>query len=303
MQETRRTNSFYSVRILLPLFLSCICWNAIRRSLSEATPSFLQSGFFTQTDYALLNTLSFIVYGISKIVTSHFSRGNLFTQYSVLFLVVGCLTFFLSWCCSSGLFYFSFVWTINYMAMGTLWPVICLIFKKYLPDNCRDQTSLSYLVRGTYWSIICCCSSIGSILCNILSQYVKGNPRSIFFSLSVLTCLTVIFVSFLFPHSLTEVFFFRILNSDRIWFSESRKTNESANFDVVDWKFFYLSPPFFCPPCKILHVSLVPGYDEPENHSRLVTPYVSSCSPEPWSSAVRVALLFISLDVAPLRSA
>ena len=41
------------------------------------------------------------------------------------------------------------------------------------------------VVRGFYWSVICCCSSIGTILCNTLSQAVHGNPSSMFYALSV----------------------------------------------------------------------------------------------------------------------
>ena len=53
MKESR---SFYFVHILLPLFMSCTGWNRVRRALGECAPHFIQRGFFTQSNYALVNT-------------------------------------------------------------------------------------------------------------------------------------------------------------------------------------------------------------------------------------------------------
>ncbi|KAM7457565.1 hypothetical protein BLSTO_01682 [Blastocystis sp. subtype 1] len=58
------------------------------------------------------------------------------------------------------------LWVVGYACMGTLWPILCIVFKQWLPGN----------LRGFYWSVICCCSSIGTILCNTLSRAVHGNP-------------------------------------------------------------------------------------------------------------------------------
>ncbi|KAK8833093.1 hypothetical protein WA577_006670, partial [Blastocystis sp. JDR] len=73
------------------------------------------------------------------------------------------------------LLYFFALWVVGYACMGTLWPILCIVFKQWLPDN----------LRGFYWSVICCCSSIGTILCNTLSRAVHGNPSSIFYVLSI----------------------------------------------------------------------------------------------------------------------
>ena len=88
MKESR---SFYFVHILLPLFVSCTGWNMVRRALGECAPHFIQREFFTQSNYALMNTTAFIVYGLSKFITSHVVKGNLFLVYTLLFGMVGIL--------------------------------------------------------------------------------------------------------------------------------------------------------------------------------------------------------------------
>ncbi|KAM7453745.1 hypothetical protein BLSTO_05504 [Blastocystis sp. subtype 1] len=125
MKESR---SFYFVHIPLPLFMSCTGWNMVRRALGECAPHFIQRGFFTQSNYALMNTTAFIVYGLSKFITSHVVKGNLFLglasssttgNYSVFFAL----------------------WVVGYACMGTLWPILCIVFKQWLPDNCTPSSS------------------------------------------------------------------------------------------------------------------------------------------------------------------
>lgn len=55
------------------------------------------------------------------------------------------------------------------------------------------------LVRGTYWSIICCCSSIGTILCNSISQYVHNIPSSIFTTVGFFVVILSVATYLLFP--------------------------------------------------------------------------------------------------------
>ena len=131
-------SSFYALRILLPLFISCTGWNMIRRTLSEAAPKLIESKFLDQTNYATLNTLSFVVYGLTKFATSHIVKSRLFSLYSILFTIVGVFTFVCGMLCLQGPSMFpSFfcTWVLTYMCMGTLWPIICIIFKQWIPNN------------------------------------------------------------------------------------------------------------------------------------------------------------------------
>ncbi|KAK8831384.1 hypothetical protein WA577_001577 [Blastocystis sp. JDR] len=174
----KESHSFYFVRILLPLFMSCTGWNMVRRALGECAPHFIQRGFFTQSNYALMNTTAFIVYGLSKFITSHVVKGNLFRMYTLLFGMVGILCSLEGLASSSitgNYSVFFALWVVGYACMGTLWPILCIVFNQWLPDN----------LRGFYWSVICCCSSIGTILCNTLSRAVHGNPSSLFYALSI----------------------------------------------------------------------------------------------------------------------
>ena len=107
MKESR---SFYFVHILLPLFMSCTGWNRVRRALGECAPHFIQRGFFTQSNYALMNTTAFIVYGLSKFITSHVVKGNLFRMYTLLFGMVGVL------CSLEGL-----------ASSSTTWKLLCFL--------------------------------------------------------------------------------------------------------------------------------------------------------------------------------
>ena len=70
--------SSYGVQILLPLFLSCTAYNIVRRAIGEAAPALIDNGFFERSDYAMINTVSFILYGLSKFFTSHLVKGNYF---------------------------------------------------------------------------------------------------------------------------------------------------------------------------------------------------------------------------------
>lgn len=54
-------------------------------------------------------------------------------------------------------------------------------------------------MRGTYWSIICCCSSIGTILCNSVSQYVHNIPSSIFTTVGLFVVILSVATYLLFP--------------------------------------------------------------------------------------------------------
>lgn len=139
-----KSRSFYFFHILLPLFLSCTGWNMIRRALGECAPYFIQIGFFTQSNYALLNTTAFIVYGLSKFVTSHVVKGNLFVLYTILFGIVGimCSLEGVASSATTGNYYAFFaLWVTGYACMGTLWPIICIIFKQWVPDDCTSFLS------------------------------------------------------------------------------------------------------------------------------------------------------------------
>lgn len=133
-----KPSSFYRNHILLPIFISCTGWNMIRRTLGEAAPILIETNRLTQSNYALMNTVAFIVYGISKFVTSHIVKGNLFRIYSTIFLCVGIVAVFEGYL-SSGVkpFYQSLfvLWVLNYALMGTLWPMICIIVKNWVPDE------------------------------------------------------------------------------------------------------------------------------------------------------------------------
>lgn len=139
MVISRYSNSFYCKHILLPLFISCVAYNAVRRTLGEAAPTLIENGFFERSNYATINTVAFILYGLSKFFTSHIVRGNLFYLYSCLCIIVFVLTFLCGITCqgtySSYVSFFIF-WSLNYIVMGSLWPIICIIFKKWVPDDC-----------------------------------------------------------------------------------------------------------------------------------------------------------------------
>ena len=141
MKESR---SFYFVHILLPLFMSCTGWNMVRRALGECAPYFIQRGFFTQSNYALMNTTAFIVYGLSKFITSHVVKGNLFLVYTLLFGMVGILCSLEGLASSSTTGNYSVffaLWVVGYACMGTLWPILCIVFKQWLPDDCTPSSS------------------------------------------------------------------------------------------------------------------------------------------------------------------
>ena len=141
MKESR---SFYFVHILLPLFMSCTGWNRVRRALGECAPHFIQRGFFTQSNYALMNTTAFIVYGLSKFITSHVVKGNLFRMYTLLFGMVGILCSLEGVASSSTTGNYSVffaLWVVGYACMGTLWPILCIVFNQWLPDNCTLSSS------------------------------------------------------------------------------------------------------------------------------------------------------------------
>ena len=141
MKESR---SFYFVHILLPLFMSCTGWNMVRRALGECAPHFIQRGFFTQSNYALMNTTAVIVYGLSKFITSHVVKGNLFLVYTLLFGMVGILCSLEGLASSSTTGNYSVffaLWVVGYACMGTLWPILCSGFKQWLPDDCIPSSS------------------------------------------------------------------------------------------------------------------------------------------------------------------
>ena len=64
----------------------------VRRTLGEAAPKLIDDGFLDQSNYASMNTVAFIIYGLSKFVTSHIAKTHLFLWYSILFGIVGVLT-------------------------------------------------------------------------------------------------------------------------------------------------------------------------------------------------------------------
>ena len=139
----KESHSFYFIHILLPLFMSCTGWNMVRRALGEGAPHFIQRGFFTQSDYALMNTTAFIVYGLSKFITSHVVKGNLFRMYTLLFGMVGILCSLEGLASSSTTGNYSVffaLWVVGYACMGTLWPILCIVFKQWLPDNCTPSS-------------------------------------------------------------------------------------------------------------------------------------------------------------------
>ena len=156
MLSSNKTSSFYALRILLPLFLSCTAYSIVRRTIGEAAPKLISEEFMTQSNYAILNTSAFIIYGLSKFVTGRVAKSKLFLYYSVLFLCVGIFTFFCGMFCGNGSSQFrSFfiAWVINYMFMGTLWPIICIIFKQWLPDH----STFRFLVSLTSsWILLVC---------------------------------------------------------------------------------------------------------------------------------------------------
>ena len=144
MKVVGKSSSFYALRILLPLFLSCTSYNIVRRTIGEAAPKLIRDGFMSQSQYAILNTSAFIIYGLSKFVTGRVAKSNLFLLYSILFLFVGFFTLFCGMFCGEGSdrfgsFFLS--WVVSYLFMGTLWPIICIIFKQWLPDNGKSLTS------------------------------------------------------------------------------------------------------------------------------------------------------------------
>ena len=110
----------------------------IRRTLGEAAPKLIESEFLDQSNYATLNTLAFVVYGLTKFATSHIVKSRLFALSSILFTVVGVFTFVLGMLCLQGPGAFPIffgTWVLTYMCMGTLWPIICIIFKQWIPNN------------------------------------------------------------------------------------------------------------------------------------------------------------------------
>ena len=119
-------------------------WNRVRRALGECAPHFIQRGFFTQSNYALMNTTAFIVYGLSKFITSHVVKGNLFRMYTLLFGMVGILCSLEGLASSSTTGNYSVffaLWVVGYACMGTLWPILCIVFKQWLPDDCTPSSS------------------------------------------------------------------------------------------------------------------------------------------------------------------
>ena len=139
----------------------------VRRALGECAPHFIQRGFLTQSNYALMNTIAFIVYGLSKFVTSHVVKGNLFLLYSLLFGMVGviCSLEGLASSSTTGNYYVFFaLWVVGYACMGTLWPIICIVFKQWLPDDC---TLFSYYSTCSAWILL-----VG----DLLLQFHRDNP-------------------------------------------------------------------------------------------------------------------------------
>lgn len=129
----------YGVQILLPLFLSCTAYNIVRRAIGEAAPALIETGFFERSDYAMINTVSFILYGLSKFFTSHLVKGNYFLLYSWISTVVCVLTFLCGITCSAvypSFHLFFVLWSTNYIFIGSLWPIICIIIKQWIPDHC-----------------------------------------------------------------------------------------------------------------------------------------------------------------------
>ncbi|CBK20958.2 uncharacterized protein [Blastocystis hominis] len=140
----------------------------------------------------MINTVSFILYGLSKFFTSHLVKGNYFLLYSWISTVVCVLTFLCGITCSAvypSFHLFFVLWSTNYIFIGSLWPIICIIIKQWIPDH----------LRGLYWSVICCCSSVGTIICNTLSRTVSGDPKQIYFLSSFLVLLSLSSLYYLFP--------------------------------------------------------------------------------------------------------
>ena len=106
----------------------------VRRTLGEAAPLLIKENTLKQSDYALINTVAFVMYGLSKFVTSHVIKGNLFKIYSIIFALVGIVGIIEGYV-ASNFYSLFFLWTINYILMGTLWPIICIIIKNWLPDE------------------------------------------------------------------------------------------------------------------------------------------------------------------------
>ena len=88
-----------------------------------------------------MNTIAFVIYGLSKFITSHVAKGNLFNIYSILFSLVGIVSMIEGIVVSgetTSFFTLLTLWTLNYALMGTLWPIICIIIKNWLPDEGRS---------------------------------------------------------------------------------------------------------------------------------------------------------------------
>ena len=96
-----------------------------------------------------MNTTAFIVYGLSKFITSHVVKGNLFRMYTLLFGMVGILCSLEGLTSSSTTGNYSVffaLWVVGYACMGTLWPILCIVFNQWLPDNCTPSSS--YLMHS-----------------------------------------------------------------------------------------------------------------------------------------------------------
>ena len=86
----------------------------------------------------------FIVYGLSKFITSHVVKGNMFLMYTLLFGMVGILCSLEGLASSSTTGNYSVffaLWVVGYACMGTLWPILCIVFKQWLPDDCTPSSS------------------------------------------------------------------------------------------------------------------------------------------------------------------
>lgn len=241
------STSFYVQKILFPLFLSCTSWNMVRRTLGEAAPKLIDEGFLDQSNYASMNTVAFIIYGLSKFVTSHIAKNHLFLWYSILFGIVGILTLLCGMFCSAHYYLFFVSWVVNYMFMGTLWPIICIVFKRWFPESGTYNIVGSLVVRGLFWSIICCCSSLGTIICNTISVYVNGNPNQIYCVCGMIVLVCAFITFFIYPTETSEDVLLLINIDYRLNISRSVSRlpqQQQRRFDVPRFSpslsFFYL---------------------------------------------------------------
>ncbi|KAK8803840.1 hypothetical protein WA158_001534 [Blastocystis sp. Blastoise] len=186
------SESYILYHVTLPFLLAYTMVNTLRRSFVDIAPRLMEDGAINETNYAITNTLTSLIYGISKyfacfLAQKHSPRSMLITGIFGASTFTLISAFFLY---KSRIIFFYINYYIVFAFCGICWPSITTIITNYIPQE----------IRGFIWSTTSISTSTGTILGNIILNRVHSNSIQRCIWGSIVTYIILLYFTLLFPY-------------------------------------------------------------------------------------------------------